>query len=185
MSEERVAIFIDGSNFYNGLKEVFGKAKIDFSKFAGFLCGDRKLIRIYYYNSPLIRQGNETQYADQQRFFAVLDRIPYLTQRHGKLGIKEITCIYCKKTFSKSIQKGVDSFLVTDLLKMAFNDLYDTAILVSGDDDFACAVEAVKEKGKHVEMAFFELKARGYQLFQTCDKFVCLTKDNLTPFFFG
>jgi len=38
MKEERIAIFIDGSNFYHGLKALFGSAKIDFVKLAEKLC---------------------------------------------------------------------------------------------------------------------------------------------------
>jgi len=39
---ERVAIFIDGSNFYHGLKATFGKASINFEKFAEKLCAGKK-----------------------------------------------------------------------------------------------------------------------------------------------
>jgi hypothetical protein len=46
--------------------------------------------------------------------------------------------------------------LATDLLHFAANGLYDTAILVSGDGDFAYAVQAVKNLGRHVEVAYFE-----------------------------
>ena len=60
---ERVAIFIDGSNFYHGLKEYLGKTRINFYKFAALLCGeDRKLIRIYYYNAPYKKECNEEKY---------------------------------------------------------------------------------------------------------------------------
>ena len=45
--------------------------------------------------------------------------------------------------------------LATDLLNYAWKDLYDVAILVSGDGDFAYALQAVKTAGKHVEVAYF------------------------------
>lgn len=53
---ERVVIFIDGSNFYHGLKAQFGKANIDFKKLNEKLIGNRKLIRCYYYNVPVNAQ---------------------------------------------------------------------------------------------------------------------------------
>ena len=53
------------------------------------------------------------------------------------------------------MEKGVDIMVATDLLKLAWDDLYDVAILVSGDGDFAYAVQAVKNLGKHVEIAAF------------------------------
>ena len=54
-----------------------------------------------------------------------------------------------------AVEKGVDIMVATDLLKFAWDDLYDVAILVSGDGDFAYAVETVKNMGKHVEIAAF------------------------------
>lgn len=46
--------------------------------------------------------------------------------------------------------------LATDLLYFAWNNFYDTAVLVSGDADFAYAMQAVKNMGKHVEVAYFD-----------------------------
>jgi len=54
------------------------------------------------------------------------------------------------------VEKGVDVMLATDLLHYAWIDLYDVAVLVSGDCDFAYALQAVKNMGKHVEIAYFE-----------------------------
>jgi uncharacterized protein (TIGR00288 family) len=54
------------------------------------------------------------------------------------------------------IEKGIDVMLATDLLYFAWNDFYDVAVLVSGDSDFAYALQAVKNMGKHVEVAYFE-----------------------------
>ena len=54
------------------------------------------------------------------------------------------------------VEKGIDIMLATDLLYFAWNNFYDVAILVSGDSDFAYAFQAVKNMGKHVEVAYFE-----------------------------
>jgi uncharacterized LabA/DUF88 family protein len=54
------------------------------------------------------------------------------------------------------VEKGIDIMLATDLLYFAWNDFYDTAVLVSGDSDFAYALQAIKNMGKHVEVAYFE-----------------------------
>ena len=43
-----------------------------------------------------------------------------------------------------------------DLLQHAIDNLYDIAIVVSGDGDLVRAVQAVKDTGKEVEVAFFE-----------------------------
>lgn len=54
------------------------------------------------------------------------------------------------------MEKGIDIMLATDLLYFGWNDFYDVAVLVSGDADFAYAMQAVKNMGKHVEVAYFE-----------------------------
>ena len=54
------------------------------------------------------------------------------------------------------VEKGIDIMLATDLLYFAWNDFYDIAVLVSGDSDFAYALQAIKNMGKHVEVAYFE-----------------------------
>jgi len=147
MEKKRVMIFIDGSNFYHGLKNVVGKTNIDFQKLAEKLCGERDLIRTYYYNAPVQREGregNEEKYRSQQKFFSALDNVPYLTKKLGRL----------EKRGNIWVEKGVDVHLAVDMLSMAVKNLYDVAILISGDGDFASAIDAVKDLGKHVEVAY-------------------------------
>lgn len=53
------------------------------------------------------------------------------------------------------VEKGVDIMMATDLLQFAWQGVYDTAILVTGDGDFTYAVQAVKNLGTFVEIAAF------------------------------
>lgn len=69
-----------------------------------------------------------------------------------------------------------------DMVKLAYNNAYDTAILVSSDGDFVPAVLAVKEIGKNVENIGFETKF-SYHLQQKCDKFIRLDKKKVEEFF--
>ena len=76
MAEERVMVFVDGSNFYRCLKSQFEMTNVDFLKLALLLCGGRRLIRIYYYNAVVRREDGEVRYRDQQRFFERLRDVP-------------------------------------------------------------------------------------------------------------
>ncbi len=169
MADERVSIFIDGSNLYHSLKSEFGTARVDFEKFAQQLVGDRKLIRAYYYNAPVRREDDEERYQNQQRFFNRLRQIPYLTTKLGRL----------ERRGNTVVEKGVDINIAVDMLKYAHNDAYDTAILVSGDGDFALAIEAVKDTGKHVEVAAAS-SSQAYHLRSACDRFIALDKHFLS-----
>ncbi len=58
-------------------------------------------------------------------------------------------------------EKAVDVNLATDLLELS--GIYDVAVIVSGDQDYVPAVQAVKDKGKHVVNVSF-LKKNGQLL---------------------
>lgn len=59
-------------------------------------------------------------------------------------------CPHCNEPVRRMGEKGIDTGLVTDLLKHAWEDTYDTAVLVSSDADFIPAVKFIQEKGKRV-----------------------------------
>lgn len=166
---ERVAIFMDGSNFYHALKDNFGRADLDFGILASKLCGERRLVRTYYYNAPLDQTREPDRYRDQQKFFARLYRTPYLDVKLGWLLYRED---------KPPVQKGVDTKLVTDLLNLAWKNVYDTAVIVSGDGDFADVVQAVKELGKHVENAYTR-KGLSWHLRHACDRMIVIDDDFL------
>ena len=145
-ADERVIVFIDGSNLYHVLSEVCGRHDVQFGKLSEKLANGRDLRRTYYYN---IRQHSE-RYPEtgpeQEKFLHALYDTPYLEVR---LGIS-------KQRGEAMVEKGVDVMIAIDLVKNAYADLYDTAILVSGDGDFFPAIQAVKDLGKHVEVAAFK-----------------------------
>jgi len=142
---DRVAIFIDGSNLYHSLDENCNRFDLDFGAFADKLVKDRTLFRVYYYNVLRDPDRNHQAYQDQQKFLTALYNTSYLEIRLGS----------SKMRGDVAVEKGVDIMLATDLLRFAWEGLYDVAILVSGDADFAYAVQAVKDMGKHVEVAAF------------------------------
>jgi uncharacterized LabA/DUF88 family protein len=142
----RVAIFIDGSNLYHALRSNFGRYNLNYAKFTSKLCGERRLLRTYYYNVLQDPSQRPDVYREQQEFLDVLRQTPYLEVRLGSTKIAQ----------GIPVEKGIDVMLATDLLYFAWHDFYDVAILVSGDADFAYALQAVKNVGKHVEVAYFE-----------------------------
>lgn len=66
---EKLVIFVDGSNYYHSLKNVFNKTNVDFQKISDFLCSNYNLVKIYYYLAPLLWQENPKQYSKQQKYF--------------------------------------------------------------------------------------------------------------------
>jgi uncharacterized LabA/DUF88 family protein len=176
---ERVVIFIDGSNFYHVLKKAFNNKSMnnfDFNEFINYLTSGKKLVRTYYYSAPLDKQKDPITYAKQQRFFESLKRIP------------SFELILCR--MQKEKKNGIINYLVkeddihiaVDMVKLAYNDIYDAAILISNDGDFVPAINAVKEKGKKVINIGFETKF-SWHLKQKSDQFIKIPTKELEKFF--
>lgn len=144
---ERVMVFIDGSNLYHVLTQSCGRHDLQFDKFALKLANGRDLKRIYYYNIRQESDTNPNMGVEQQKFLDSMYDTPYVEVR---LGI-------WKQRGDIMVEKGVDVMLATDLVTHAYKDHYDTAIVVSGDADFYPALQAVKDVGKHVEVAAFDM----------------------------
>ncbi len=143
---DRVAIFIDGSNLYHSLKNNFKRVDLNFAEFTRKLCGQRHLIRTYYYNVLQDSTQRSEAHREQQEFLDTLRKTPYLELRLGTTKLSQ----------GIPVEKGIDVMLATDLLYFASNNSYDIAVLVSGDADFSYTLQVVKNMGKHVEVAYFE-----------------------------
>jgi len=169
LNQERVSIFIDGSNLYNSLKAI--KEKIDFEKLISSLTGKRKLITAFYYIASLDINHNKDKYWEHQRFLENLRKIP---------NFKVVLCRMKKhkknkKDFDFEV-KGDDVCLTIDLISGAYENLYDTAVIISGDEDFVPAVKKIQTLGKKAEDAYFLSSSSDY-LRQSCNSAICLNKE--------
>ena len=126
------------------------------------------LIGIYYYNAPLDRGYNVETYRKQQIFFSELRKIP---------DFKVVLCNMRKIRQSDGkfeyAVKGDDIHLAVDTLSGAYENLYDTAIIVSGDGDFLPLIKKVQKLGKNVENAYFSV-SRSDSLKTTCNSSINL-----------
>ncbi|AKG52956.1 hypothetical protein DGWBC_0269 [Dehalogenimonas sp. WBC-2] len=147
--DDRVMVFIDGSNMYHSLKAHFHRSDLEIGKFCDKLVDKRRLVRIYYYNVEVGQREEPERFKDQHSFFDSVEAIPYTELRLGRL-------VYTSAwPNTPPYEKGVDVMLATDMLTHCYKNNYDTAILVAGDSDFVGALQAVKDNGKHVEVALF------------------------------
>ena len=129
-----VAVFIDGNNLFHAAR--FHNLDIDYNKLLRVLLGDGRLLRAFF--STGVDAG-----AERQQGFLLWMR------RNGfRVVQKEL------KTFYDGTRKAsLDVEIAVDMLSLAGK--YDTAVLVSGDEDFVYAVNAVAYKGCRVEVAGF------------------------------
>ncbi|MFL2639849.1 MAG: NYN domain-containing protein [Dehalococcoidia bacterium] len=164
-----MAVFIDGSNLYHALEQSCGRSDLNFASFITWLTKDRSLYRTYYYNIIQEEKRRPADHQQQQKFLEALSQVPYLETRFGKVAYRE----------GQMIEKGVDIMLATDMLHYAWLDYYDMAVLVSGDGDFAYALQTVKNIGKFVQVVAFESN-QSQELWKIGDTTTLLTSELLS-----
>src|SRR5256886_6598999 len=149
----KVAIFFDGQNFYRSLLRYDESLRVDYDRLATWITqqagGANALFSgAYYYvgvspDAPPLVEG----------FLKGLELRPgYFVKREPR-GRRAGRCPGCGKEYEYTTEKRVDNRLVSDLIHYAASNAFDAAVLVSGDDDFVPAVEAVNALGKQVWVA--------------------------------
>ena len=146
----KIAIFIDGNNLFHAARSV--GVEIDYAKFLNFLRRESPLLRAFFYT------GVDERAERQQGFLLWMRRNGY------RVVEKEL------KTYADGSKKAnLDVEIAVDMLSLA--DKYDTAVLVSGDEDFAYAINAVAYKGVRVELAGFRSNTSP-RLIDVADRFI-------------
>ncbi|KKP79532.1 MAG: hypothetical protein A2271_01530 [Candidatus Moranbacteria bacterium RIFOXYA12_FULL_35_19] len=155
IKQKRIAIYIDGSNFYYKLRdlEVPNTTYFNYSGLSRWLARDRVIISKRYYIGVVRAKENDEKgqklRKNQQRLFNHLcSPLQGFIVKQG----------YLMKNDGVYHEKGVDVKMAVDLLVGAYEDLYDTAILLSSDTDLIPAIQKIKHLGKEVEYIGFSHK---------------------------
>lgn len=168
--KERVAIFIDAGNFHHSTKNIRKRGhKIDLNKMTTELARGRK-VESFYYTGLLDPDYNIEKYEEQKRLLEDLKKIP---------NFKVVLCDMRKTKIGNEFKyeiKGDDIYLAHDLLMGAFDNLYDVAIIVSGDADFIPVINTlIKRFKKKIGNAYFR-RTSSFKLRKACNFSVNLNK---------
>lgn len=156
----RVIAYVDGFNLYFGLKAAKLKRLywLDLVALAGgMIRPEQSLERVHYFTARI--RGN-TQNVDSVRrqsdYLDALQASPKFTLHEGHFLQKTASCRSCGATWPTYEEKMSDVNLGIQLLLDAFDDRFDTAIILSGDSDLATPVRRVLERfsAKRVLIAF-------------------------------
>ena len=201
---ERAVIFIDGNNFYHGMKSIqLPAAELDYEEFSQKLVMGREWVETRYYAGRVQQVGDRTLYQNQRKFLSRLDKcdrvncfLGRIEQRPNKSAkhldnwlnalarrsdisvpenvVQELRGIV-KKSKSQYVEKAVDVMIATDMVSMAFEDKYDVAYLLSADGDFTSAIKRVKET-KPERKVFVASATSGYEIARAADTFIRLNR---------
>lgn len=156
---ERLAIFIDGSNFRHATFNAFGM-RVDYSRLLRYFSRDAFLIRAYYYTGEwddaaisyylrhvnpadpaAVRADLERQRDADRRFWRFLDR-------SGFRVVRKPVRVFRDAQGDVRVKADLDLELAIDMLTLA--EKCDTQVLVSGDGDFVPLVNAVAARAVRV-----------------------------------
>jgi uncharacterized LabA/DUF88 family protein len=143
MLKKRIIVYVDGFNLYFGMVE----AGIENSKWLNiksliesFLTQNQELIEIKYFTSRITHHPSKQK--RQATYLEALETTG-VNLIYGLYKAKEIECHNCGHNWAISNEKMTDVNIATHLLLDAFNDKFDTAILISGDSDLVPPIKAV------------------------------------------
>ena len=133
--DERIALFIDGSNLYSTGKHL--DFDIDYGRLLEFFKNKGRLIRANYYTALI----------EEDDFSPIRPLIDWL-EYNGYHAITKPAKAQIDRDGRKRIKGDMDPEIIVDMLTLAPH--IDHLVLVSGDGDFRSAVEAIQRQGVRV-----------------------------------
>lgn len=134
-SQERIGLFIDGSNLYAAARAL--NFDIDYKRLLRLFAEQGRLIRAFYY----------TALVEDQEYSPIRPLIDWLDY-NGYSMVTKPTKEFTDASGRRKIKGNMDIELAIDVMEMA--EHLDHIVLFSGDGDFRRLVEAVQRKGTRV-----------------------------------
>ena len=193
ITKQRIIFYIDGFNFYYGLKQNNWKKYywLDIVKFCLSFIDNKKqeLILVKYFSAI---DMNKDRAKRQNKFFSVNKQNNKFKLELGNFQYKDITCYQpkitkcpqcseevnftCKSVFKMPEEKKTDVNIATHLISDCINNMCDVSILISGDSDLTPPLIFIKNhKPEHRINVFFPPNREGYHLKQIAHNYVFLS----------
>lgn len=138
---DRVTAYIDGFNLYFGLKSKGWRRFywLDMRALShSLLKPNQRLETVKYFTSRVSASPADPDQARRQNtYLEALSTLSDTSIFFGHYLAKPIRCHSCGAQWTKHDEKMTDVNIATELLVDAFQDRFDTALLVSADSDLA------------------------------------------------
>jgi uncharacterized LabA/DUF88 family protein len=144
----RVVSYVDGFNLYFGLRERGWRRYywIDLVALSRNLLKPGQTLQAAHYFTARIRSNrhNSRDMQRQSTYLEALETLPALTLHFGHYLEKPRKCRQCGATWMDYEEKMTDVNIAVQLLADAFEDRFDTALIVSADSDLTTPVLQVR-----------------------------------------
>jgi len=179
---QRVIAYIDGYNLYYGLREKGWKQFYWLNVQAlvkRLLKEDQELVFTKYFTAMV--KLPEDKRKRQELFLEALETLDNLRIYYGHYLSNPVTCQQCGHSYETHHEKQTDVNIAVEMMKDAFQDSFDTALLVSGDSDLAGVVRTILDMFpcKRVVVAFPPRRISSV-LRSTASAYVHIGRDSLS-----
>ena len=135
--EERIGLFIDGSNLYAAARSL--SFDIDYKRLLNAFASKGRLIRAFYYTALI----------EDQEYSPIRPLVDWLDY-NGYTMVTKPAKEFTDSMGRRKIKGNMDIELAIDVIEMA--PVLDHVVLFSGDGDFRRLVEAVQRRGLRVSV---------------------------------
>jgi len=135
--QERIALFIDGSNLYAAARAL--EFDIDYKRLLEVFTAKGHLVRAFYY----------TALVEDQEYSPIRPLVDWLDY-NGYTMVTKPTKEFTDSAGRRKIKGNMDIELAIDVMEMA--EHLDHVVLFSGDGDFRRLVDAIQRKGLRVSV---------------------------------
>jgi len=142
----RTICFIDNSYIFRGSYKH--QWRVDFRKLVEALAKDGAIWQTYFFASE-----EDPPNSDQTNLYKYLRLALHFEVNLYPLRKRQMRCNACGNEWSSYSEKAAAIGMATTLVSLAYNNAFDSAILVTGDSDFLDPIRTVKNLGKKVELA--------------------------------
>ena len=147
---QRVAVYIDGLNLYYGLKSKGWRRYywLDVQRLSENLLRPRQRLQfVRYFTAKLLPKYTPAARIERQNaYLQALSSLPKVDIRYGLHIPKTITCPHCGANSLTYEEKMTDVNIAVALLKDAYDDMFDVAILISADSDLTAPIEIARQE---------------------------------------
>lgn len=154
--KERVLVYVDGFNLYFGMLEAgYDQCKwLNLRLLANnLLKPTQELVGVKYFTS---RVGNNPDKQKRQTTYIEALESENVEIYYGHYQSDSVECKRCGNIWPKYNEKMTDVNIATHMIIDAFQDKYDTAMLISGDSDLVPPIRSIHDNHsqKRVFVAF-------------------------------
>lgn len=154
---QRIITYIDGFNLYFGLKDKGWKRYywLNLQKLSQkLLKNDQNLVLTKYFTSRVSSPPDKVK--RQGTFIEALETLSNFEIYYGKYQANSFECKRCKNVSQIQNEKMTDVNIAVEMLSDAYQNKFDTAILISADSDLKAPIQKILElfPAKRIIVAF-------------------------------